>query len=180
MHTYAFGAFELDPARRSLTRASGEPVALGGKAFDALACLLGHAGEVVSRDTLSSALWPTTVVEDNNLSQTIQALRRVLGDTGPEHRYIVTVPRRGYQFVAQMTPLPAVRMTSLRARWWRTHPALLVAAGISLAVNLICLALLAFWSVHRHDSPRAGTVVAAPAEPAKWPAWRDTRELSTT
>jgi DNA-binding winged helix-turn-helix (wHTH) protein len=173
-----FGDFELDPARRSLTRSSGEAVEIGAKAFDALVCLIEQAGEVITRDTLARALWPTTIVEDNNLSQTIQALRRALGDAGPEHRYVATVPRRGYQFVAPVTALRALGKAP-RPRW-RGPSALLVAAGISLAVNLICFALLAFWSVHRHDPSRAGTAVAAPAEPAKWPAWRDSRELSTT
>ena len=126
-----FADFELDPARRSLTRSSGETVVIGAKAFDALVCLIAHAGDVVTRDTLSRTLWPTTVVEDNNLSQTIQALRRALGDAGPEHRYVVTVPRRGYQFVAQIAARADVAMKARRKRW-PAHPALLVAAGISL------------------------------------------------
>jgi DNA-binding winged helix-turn-helix (wHTH) protein len=58
----------LDPARRRLTRSSGESVVITAKAFDALICLIEHAGEVVSRATLSKTPWPNTVVEDNNLS----------------------------------------------------------------------------------------------------------------
>jgi DNA-binding winged helix-turn-helix (wHTH) protein len=100
--TYHFDGFVLDPTRRRLMRNSGDPVAIQAKAFDALVCLVERAGEVVPRGVLTKALWPTTVVEDNNLSQTIRALRNALGDTGTEHRYVVTVPRRGYQFTAHV------------------------------------------------------------------------------
>jgi len=100
--TYAFGAFVLDPAHRLLKRSSGEPVAITAKAFDALVCLVEHAGQVVPRAALLRALWPNTIVEDNNLSQAIAAARRALGDHGPRHRYVATVPRRGYQFVADV------------------------------------------------------------------------------
>jgi DNA-binding winged helix-turn-helix (wHTH) protein len=199
MHTYAFGAFELDPARRSLTRTSGQPVALGGKAFDALVCLIEHAGEVVTRDTLSSVLWPTTEVEDNNLSQTIQALRRALGDTGPRHLYIATVPRRGYQFVANVTArqsvsqryrdsdtakagaLPTPAKPPLRQHGVRS--VVLIAGATSIALNLLFLALLMFSNSHRDDPSQPAAASArspAPVKPAKWIAERDKRELSIT
>ena len=192
MHpTYTFDAFELDPARRSLMRTSGEPVPLGGKAFDALLCLIEHAGHVVTRDTLSQALWPTTVVEDNNLTQTIQGLRRALGDTGPRHRYIVTVPRRGYQFVANVSVRLATnavtrREAALAGRAQaprRAHPVLLIAGAISIALNVLLFALIAFWGIHRSDPPLRAAAVAAPAAAPVKSAWpiveRDKRELST-
>lgn len=97
---YEFAGFELDPARRLLTRTGGEPVPLAGKPFDALVHLAQRAGTVVTRQALAAALWPTTIVEDNNLSQTIAALRRALGDSQDPPRFVATVPRRGYQFVA--------------------------------------------------------------------------------
>jgi DNA-binding winged helix-turn-helix (wHTH) protein/tetratricopeptide (TPR) repeat protein len=99
---YVFGDFVLDRSQRLLTRAS-KPVAVTAKSFDALHYLVARRGELVSRADLSSALWPTTVVEDNNLSQTIKALRRALGDSESGSRFIVTVPRQGYQFVADVT-----------------------------------------------------------------------------
>lgn len=92
---HEFGDFRLDPARRSLERTNGRRVALTGKAFDALVCLLVHAGQPVSRKTLMRELWPDRVVEENNLTQAIAVLRRTLGDD-----YIVTLPGRGYQLVA--------------------------------------------------------------------------------
>ena len=106
---YEFGGFLLDAAQRSLLRTTGETVTVGPKAFDALVYLVEHAGQVVERGDLAAALWPRAVVEDNNLSQTILALRRALGDAESGQRFVVTVPRRGYQFVAEVTRRPRTR-----------------------------------------------------------------------
>jgi DNA-binding winged helix-turn-helix (wHTH) protein len=92
-----FGAFRLDRRRRRLERTGGETVELGTKPFDALVFLVEHAGEPVSRKALIDALWPDTVVEENNLTQVVSALRRVLGEG-----YIVTLSGRGYQFVGDV------------------------------------------------------------------------------
>ncbi len=100
---YEFGGFVLDPERRLLAREGGDPITITGKAFDALVHLVRRAGQVVTRNELADALWPDTVVEDNNLSQTISQVRKALGDAeeaGP--RFIATVPRRGYQFIAKV------------------------------------------------------------------------------
>lgn len=97
---YEFGGFRLDPAGRSLQTKGGEPVAIRAKAFEALVYLVEHAGEPVARRTLTEALWPGTVVEENNLTQAISALRRKLGK-----RHIVTLPGRGYQFVTEVRSL---------------------------------------------------------------------------
>ncbi|MEN7343619.1 MAG: winged helix-turn-helix domain-containing protein [Pseudomonadota bacterium] len=95
--TYAFDSFRLDPIRRVLTDGDGNRVELTGKAFDALIYFLEHPGVVIDRSTLLAALWPDTVVEENNLNQAVAVLRRTLG-----HDYITTVPRRGYQFSANV------------------------------------------------------------------------------
>jgi DNA-binding winged helix-turn-helix (wHTH) protein/Tol biopolymer transport system component len=95
---YEVGEFRLDPQRRLLTRADGAVVTLTPKAFDALVHLVEHAGELVTRAALTDALWPSTVVEENNLSQQISLLRRALGAG-----YIATVARRGYQLTAPVT-----------------------------------------------------------------------------
>jgi predicted ATPase/DNA-binding winged helix-turn-helix (wHTH) protein len=91
---YRFGAFLLRPARRELL-ADGVPVTLGSRAFDLLAALVEHAGQVVSRDALTAVAWPRMVVEDSSLRVQIAHLRRVLGPEGPG---IVTVPGQGYRF----------------------------------------------------------------------------------
>ena len=77
----------LDPAQRSLLRRDGAVVPINAKAFDALVCVVERAGQVVPRAALAEALWPTTIVEDNNLSQTVLALRRALGDDPDAPRY---------------------------------------------------------------------------------------------
>jgi DNA-binding winged helix-turn-helix (wHTH) protein/TolB-like protein/Tfp pilus assembly protein PilF len=96
--------FVIDVRRRQLRRReSGEAVALNAKAFDTLVYLAQHPGEVLDKDTLLGAVWPGVVVEENSLAQNISALRQALGETHGENRYIATVPRRGYQFVATVS-----------------------------------------------------------------------------
>jgi TolB-like protein/Flp pilus assembly protein TadD len=95
---FAFAEFSLDPRRRLLFGANGEPIALNGRAFDTLLYLVEHADELVDKRTLMRVVWPNVIVEGNNLNQTISALRRILGEMPGEHRFIVTVPGRGYRF----------------------------------------------------------------------------------
>jgi TolB-like protein/DNA-binding winged helix-turn-helix (wHTH) protein len=97
---YRFGGFRLDPARRLLFGRDGQMVALKPKAFDTLLYLVEHCGALVERRTLLDSVWPHVVVESNNLDQAISTLRRVLGETRDDHRFIVTEPARGYRFVA--------------------------------------------------------------------------------
>ncbi len=101
-HIYAFGNFCLDVSKRLLFR-GGEPISLTPKVFDTLLCLVEHNGNVLSKDDLMSAVWPDTVVEENNLGQNISKLRSVLGESPSDHRWIVTLPGRGYRFVADVT-----------------------------------------------------------------------------
>jgi TolB-like protein len=96
---YEFGPYRLDPDKCLLTRA-GDTISLTPKAIKILLMLVANAGQLVGKDELLQEVWPDTFVEESNLSQNIFTLRRVLGDerTGP--RYIETVTRRGYRFVA--------------------------------------------------------------------------------
>jgi DNA-binding winged helix-turn-helix (wHTH) protein/tetratricopeptide (TPR) repeat protein len=84
-----------------LTR-SGENVSLTPKATDILALLLQHAGQLVEKEELMREVWPDSFVEEQNLTQNIFVLRRALGDGSGGAKYIETVPRRGYRFVAQV------------------------------------------------------------------------------
>jgi DNA-binding winged helix-turn-helix (wHTH) protein/tetratricopeptide (TPR) repeat protein len=99
---YEFGEFRLDASKRLLLRRDGGPVALTPKVLDTLLYLVEHGGKVLTKEELMEAVWPDTVVEENNLNQSISALRRVLGEKRGEHRYVVTVPGRGYRFVAEV------------------------------------------------------------------------------
>ncbi len=97
-----FGGFRLDKGKRLLTEISGEGVPLMPKVFDTLVFLVDNAGKVVSKDELLAAIWADTVVEENNLTQNISSLRRVFGEKPGEHRFISTIPGRGYKFVAEV------------------------------------------------------------------------------
>jgi Tol biopolymer transport system component/DNA-binding winged helix-turn-helix (wHTH) protein len=99
---YEFAGFRVDARRRVLSHVAGGPIALKPKYFDVLLYLVERAGETVDKATLLAAVWPHVVVEDNNLNKAISVLRRVLGETPDEHRFIVTEPGRGYRFVAKV------------------------------------------------------------------------------
>src|SRR5688572_21289053 len=98
---YEFGPFRLEAAKRVLRR-DGEAVALAPKAFDMLLVLVRHPGEVLEKDRLMTMLWPDTEVEEANLPQNVSALRKALGETPGERKYIVTVPGKGYKFAADV------------------------------------------------------------------------------
>ena len=102
LHVFEFGDFRLDGRRRLLSHRDGAAVSLTAKAFDTLVYLVEHEGVVLHKDELMRALWADTVVEENNLNQNISILRRALGEHRGDHRYIATVPGRGYQFVAKV------------------------------------------------------------------------------
>ena len=101
---HEFGPFRLESTERLLLRA-GQPVSLTPKAFDLLVYLIGHAGRLVTKQALMSALWPDSFVEDTNLTFTVSALRKALGDGQDGEQFIQTVPTRGYRFVAPVTSI---------------------------------------------------------------------------
>jgi DNA-binding winged helix-turn-helix (wHTH) protein len=94
-----FAGFELDPADRQLKR-GGEPVELNGRYFDALALLVGEAGRLVTKDRFMDEVWRGVPVTDEALTQCIRTLRRQLGDEAAAPRFIETVPKHGYRFIA--------------------------------------------------------------------------------
>ena len=107
---YAFGPFVLNSTERTLTR-DDELVSLTQKAFDTLYLLVQNAGHVLEKDDMMSKIWPDTFVEEATLAQNIFTLRKVMGET-PELKYIETVVRRGYRFVARVTEQAAQRPES--------------------------------------------------------------------
>jgi DNA-binding winged helix-turn-helix (wHTH) protein len=94
-----FGEFCLEPATRTLTREDA-PVHLGARALDILIALIERAGQVVSKAELFAIVWPDTFIEESNLRVQIAALRHALGDGRSGARFVVSVPGRGYTFVA--------------------------------------------------------------------------------
>jgi DNA-binding winged helix-turn-helix (wHTH) protein len=97
--------FRVDPEMETLLR-EGEPVALTPKTFQILLVLIRHNEEVVTKDDLMKAVWPDTFVEEANLSRNISMLRKALGETAQDHRYIVTVPGQGYRLVENVHLIP--------------------------------------------------------------------------
>ena len=97
-----FGPFALDRRARTLSRGR-DPINLPSKAFDALEILVRNHGRVVEKEDMIQALWPGTVVEEGNLHHYVSSIRKALGEKAGEHRFIVTVPGRGYTFVAPLT-----------------------------------------------------------------------------
>ena len=103
---YECGPFRLDPLNHSFSR-DGVPIPLPPKAFETLLVLVEHRGNLVEKEQLLKAVWPDTFVEENNLTQYISLLRKVLGDGPDQRQYIETVPRLGYRFVAPVREVKA-------------------------------------------------------------------------
>src|SRR5581483_10997194 len=103
VHIYDFGGFQLDTAKRLLRRLDGTPVSLTPRVFETLLYMVEHHGAVLDKERIMEAVWPDSIVEENNLAQAISKLRQVFGETPGSHNYIVTVPGRGYRFVAKVT-----------------------------------------------------------------------------
>jgi len=97
----SFAEFELNAARRRLTR-EGKTLHLNAKAFDLLVYLAENAGRVVTKDEILDAVWENQFVEEANLKVQMSALRKALGERRDEHRFLVTIPGKGYKFVADI------------------------------------------------------------------------------
>jgi DNA-binding winged helix-turn-helix (wHTH) protein/TolB-like protein len=104
---YRFAGFGLERQKRRLLAPDGTAVPLSARAYDVLLHLVENRQRVVGKDELLKAVWPSTIVEENNLTQAIAALRRALGDSRESPRFIVTVPGRGYQFIADAEVIEA-------------------------------------------------------------------------
>jgi len=102
-HFYEFGAYRID-ARDHLLLRDGELVPLAPKAFDLLLVFVENSGRVLSKEDLMKQVWPDSFVEEANLSHHVFTLRKALGEDS-EGRYIETIPRRGYRFVAGVTEM---------------------------------------------------------------------------
>jgi len=132
---YEFGDFRFHaPQRRLTSRSDGRPIELNPKAIDTLHFLLQHPGELLDKSTLIAAVWPNVVVEENNLNQVVSALRRALGDGSGGRRFIVTVPGRGYQFVASVREVRGVAPSAA--------PAVQVRAGDRASIAVLPFASL--------------------------------------
>lgn len=107
-----FGPYDVD-ARLGEMRKHGLRIQLQQKSFEILVALLEHPRELVTREELRRALWPdgVTVDFDNSLNSSVNRLRDALHDRARKPRYIETVPRRGYRFLAQVERIQSQRQT---------------------------------------------------------------------
>ena len=97
---YEFGEFRLDVSERRLERrGSGDSGSIPEKAFQTLVALIRNPGTLMTKTELLTSVWPDTVVEENNLGKAIHAIRQFLGDRGPHHIYVETIPKHGYRFI---------------------------------------------------------------------------------
>src|SRR5208337_2875992 len=102
---FQFGEFQIDARARTLRREE-EIVTLNRRAFDVLLYFVQNPGRVLTRDELLKNVWPDTFVDENSLAQSISVLRRALEEKPGDNSYIVTLPGRGYQFVAPVRVVP--------------------------------------------------------------------------
>jgi TolB-like protein/DNA-binding winged helix-turn-helix (wHTH) protein/Tfp pilus assembly protein PilF len=180
---YSFGEFSLDPRRRTLFRGDS-PVVLTPKAFDVLFFLVQNPNRLVLKEELFRAVWGDTFVEDGNLTQYISHLRKALGDSSENARWIVTIARKGYQFAGEVVfsqaeaatqgegqvpatersrtdigPVPNVpgaEAAPSTPKSWRRE------VGVALTILLLALAGYMFW-LHFWSTalPRTGKVMLA-------------------
>ena len=112
---YEFGPYVIDARSRILLK-DGTTVRLTPKAFDTLFVLVQHASQVVEKERLLREVWPDIFVEEGILSHNIHGLRKALGDDSSEPRYIETIPKRGYRFVAPVK-ISQARYRADRFQW---------------------------------------------------------------
>ncbi len=98
-----FGKFQADLQRQALYM-EGQRVKMQAKVFQALLLLVSRAGEIVTREEVRKQLWPDAFLAnlDANVNTTMNKLRKVLGDSPENPRYVETIPRRGYSFIAAL------------------------------------------------------------------------------
>jgi DNA-binding winged helix-turn-helix (wHTH) protein len=113
---FAFAGYCLDPRRRLLFGPDGRSIPLTARAFETLLYLVQHPNQLIERERLMRAVWPGLVVEDNNLNQTIAGVRRALEETAGAHRFVITVPGRGFQFAPAVKLVPSALPDAIA--WW--------------------------------------------------------------
>jgi DNA-binding winged helix-turn-helix (wHTH) protein/TolB-like protein/Flp pilus assembly protein TadD len=119
-HFYEFGGFRIDMIDRLLLRDS-DIIPLAPKAFDLLLTLVENSGHVLSKDELMKQVWPDSFVEEANLSHHVFTLRKALGEEKNGAKFIETIPRRGYRFVADVTEVEDPSQDLVVAEHMRSH-----------------------------------------------------------
>ena len=168
---WEFEGFKVLTEMRLLLLSDGTPVPLTSKAFDTLVLLIANRDRVVTKDELLRSVWPDVAVEEGNLTQQIFLLRKALGESAQQPRYIVTVPGHGYRFTAHVTAIADDPATTASRRRRGIAPAAWSRGARSIGAGLIVsgiLALLAMvlgsgwmrWT--RQARPWIGRTLASP------------------
>src|SRR5947207_1177334 len=160
---YRFDAFCVDSGKRLLLR-DDEIIALTPKVFETLLYLVNHNGKVLEKDELMSAIWPDTIVEENNLNKNISVLRQVLGEKPGAHRFIVTVPGKGYKFVDEVRTIsvekiPETADSNPRRERRSSKRSAFAAAGVIAA---IAIAVLAFGYSYFNNQRQIDSIAVMP------------------
>ncbi len=113
---YTFGPFELDTARVEL-RTAGETRALEPQVFALLALLVENRERLVSKDEIIEKVWDGRIVSDSAVASRVKSARQALGDDGKTQRYIRTLHRQGFRFVAEVRDEPAAGGTADDLDW---------------------------------------------------------------
>ena len=182
-----FGVFEADLRTGQLTR-GGSRVRLQDQPFQVLAALLEKPGELVTREELHSRIWPKTVVDfDHGLNKAISKIRDALGDSGDHPRFVETVARRGYRFLADVAAVedtagsPALAPAesapldagNIRAGAWRRGvPRAAALAGLSL-VAVLAVVLAWFLTMRTESAPHIRSLAVLPLENLSGDAGQD-------
>jgi serine/threonine-protein kinase len=200
---YVFGEFRIDLPSRRLQRRDGTLVPLTPRVFDTLLLLVERAGEVLSKDAMMAGVWPNRIVEENNLSQNISTLRRVLGANAGDHRFILTEPGQGYRFIepvrieadpagaavapspsrAGQSPLPvhgsarATVATEPLAGAARTRRRLRVASVAFVVVALIGITAVWWWRIRPAATSSNPSLAILPFKPLRADAHDEVLQL---
>ena len=170
-HTvYLFEGFQLDVTRRKLVSSGGLVQPLNSRAMEALLLLVANAGELIEKRRLMQTVWPTAIVEDNNLNQCILAIRKALGETAGSNRYVMTVPGRGYRFVCPVRELEQ-ESPSITAPPTPVNRALSSAVALRWSlVATVCTVLAALMALRfsaNPGSPAPAALQTSPADPGQ-------------
>jgi DNA-binding winged helix-turn-helix (wHTH) protein/Tol biopolymer transport system component len=143
-HIHRFSDFTIDIEQKVLLR-GGKAIPMAPKVFETLLALVENHGRIVLKEELMKRLWPDTFVEESNLTFNIQQLRKSLGDNAREPRYIETIPRRGYRFIAEVEPLAIPAQINTENPVPRTTVVTKARVITALAVAAVAIAGLVYW-----------------------------------
>ncbi len=159
---YQFEDFLLDPSAKTLWR-ENERISLTPKVFDMLQLFVEHAGRLLGKDELMETLWQGRFVEESNLTFTIRMLRRALNDDAQHPRFIETVPRRGYRFIAEVKPCERQRVVNEPAHEILAPVKTRSYIAPSAVLLTICLvAALWFFRGQFHNIAQSAPILSAP------------------